>query len=430
MMRGWQCKLGAKSCNGRNKCEYYCRVVKLSYRHEDLTMGSVIFVHGTGVRRKSFDETYGVIRAKIAELRPELEVRPCFWGAECGTRLRAGGASIPGYMESGGKGIQSGGDETDEEVLLWSLLYYDPLYELRLLATCQAKTPSNTFDAPPWEELQNKIGGFEIGSALDSLLKASALANVFPEAYRIVSESGECTEALATISTSENEHRAAFARAVVAEAVVMARDLGAPSPDGALRDRLVDQIIDQLGKGERGITSWFTRQAATLAKKWLSSKGEETRGELSDRGFAAAGDVLLYQTRGEKVRDFIRSEIDKAPEPVVLLAHSLGGIACVDLLALASIPKVTGLITAGSQAPFLYELDTLVSVRFPNPLPSYFPEWLNFYDRHDFLSYKAAGVFKTRVKDQEVASRQPFPESHSAYWTNPRVWRHAEPYLP
>ena len=42
--------------------------------------------------------------------------------------------------------------------------------------------------------------------------------------------------------------------------------------------------------------------------------------------------------------------------PVVLLGHSLGGVACVDLLAREELPRVASLITVGSQAPFFYEL--------------------------------------------------------------------------
>ena len=66
------------------------------------------------------------------------------------------------------------------------------------------------------------------------------------------------------------------------------------------------------------------------------------------------GDILVYQSRGAAIRTFIRKKIDAAKPPVYLLAHSLGGIACVDLLGGENPPKVACLITAGSQAPLLY----------------------------------------------------------------------------
>jgi len=143
---------------------------------------------------------------------------------------------------------------------------------------------------------------------------------------------------------------------------------------------------------------------------------------LSDVTCPVAGDILLYQSRGAAIRRFIRDQITAVQGPVVLLAHSLGGIACVDLLVLEPLPTVKGLVTVGSQAPLLYELDCLTSRRFGEPLPDHFPPWLNLYDRHDFLSYIGAEVFPDQVTDVEVTSGQPFPVAHSAYWSNPAVW--------
>ena len=118
----------------------------------------------------------------------------------------------------------------------------------------------------------------------------------------------------------------------------------------------------------------------------------------------------------------------------MLLAHSLGGIACVDALIEAAHPAVTALITVGSQAPLLHELDALGSLPLPRDaagrptgkagtLPAHFPRWLNIYDRQDFLSYCAEPVFgASRVRDLMVDNQQPFPASHSAYWSNAAVW--------
>ena len=48
-----------------------------------------------------------------------------------------------------------------------------------------------------------------------------------------------------------------------------------------------------------------------------------------------AGDILLYQSRGHDIRAFIEEKLQHAEPPVTIVAHSLGGIACVDLLVLA-----------------------------------------------------------------------------------------------
>jgi hypothetical protein len=141
-------------------------------------------------------------------------------------------------------------------------------------------------------------------------------------------------------------------------------------------------------------------------------------------------DILLYQTRGGQIRDFIQQQIEQAEPPVVLLAHSLGGIACVDLLVEQSLPQVALLITAGSQAPFMYEINALYSLEFGQQLPEHFPQWLNLYDKRDFLSYIGSKIFPRRVEDLEIDSKQPFPRSHSAYWENDTTWQAIIPRLP
>jgi hypothetical protein len=113
---------------------------------------------------------------------------------------------------------------------------------------------------------------------------------------------------------------------------------------------------------------------------------------------------------------------------VTLVAHSLGGIACVDLLAMPNPPKVSKLITAGSQSPFLYELGALASRKPGEPLPVGFPPWLNFYDRNDFLSY-IAKPFWPEVIDHEVRSGQPFPDSHGAYFGSEDVWTRIREFM-
>ena len=80
-----------------------------------------------------------------------------------------------------------------------------------------------------------------------------------------------------------------------------------------------------------------------------------------------------------------------------------------------------GLVTLGSQSPFLYEIGALASLRPGQSLPRYFPPWLNVFDRSDFLSFVAGRLF-SGVTDLEMASGQPFPESHSAYYGNEVVW--------
>jgi hypothetical protein len=88
-------------------------------------------------------------------------------------------------------------------------------------------------------------------------------------------------------------------------------------------------------------------------------------------------------------------------------------------------------VTVGSQAPFLYEIGALPSLEPADPLPDHFPQWLNIYDRRDILSYVGAGVLGAdKVTDVQVDNNQPFPQSHSAYWSNDDVWNAIAQVLP
>src|SRR3979411_2497545 len=95
-------------------------------------MITIIFVHGTGVRESSYSQTFGKISQRVTELK-NSRLYPCYWGGEFGVTLHQGGASIPDFDQT--KGMIDPPEE-DCQRALWSLLYQDPLYELRLL-TCR-----------------------------------------------------------------------------------------------------------------------------------------------------------------------------------------------------------------------------------------------------------------------------------------------------
>src|SRR5215470_13953559 len=90
---------------------------------------TILFVHGTGVRADGYTATLRTIKRQLNGRGSAVDVRGCFWGEAAGARLLAGGASIPGYGESGG----TEPSEADQLLALWSVLYTDPWYELRLL---------------------------------------------------------------------------------------------------------------------------------------------------------------------------------------------------------------------------------------------------------------------------------------------------------
>jgi hypothetical protein len=215
---------------------------------------------------------------------------------------------------------------------------------------------------------------------------------------------------------------APLARAVLAEALrcSAAAETGPAPVVEPRREQLVSSIVELLGGAHLGVGSDLARSGAKLAWRWFGAAAlERRRNALVDGTHPMAGDILLYLSRGQRIRRFIEDCCRQAPPPVVVLAHSLGGIASLDLLVERALPGVERLVTVGSQAPFLYEVDALPSLAYGDPLPPTVPAWTNVYDPRDMLAYVGEGVFPGRVTDVCVPSGNPFPAAHGDYFGNP-----------
>lgn len=140
--------------------------------------------------------------------------------------------------------------------------------------------------------------------------------------------------------------------------------------------------------------------------------------------------IVFYLRRGAAARAAITQAMNTVDQnaPVILFGHSLGSVAAVDLMSSpewqAEGPRVDLLVTAGSQSPWLCLLGGLTYLGPDGqgivPVP-----WLNFWDERDLLSFCAEQVFAgrgARIADREVVSGEPFPASHSAYFSNPEVY--------
>ncbi|AXE85768.1 hypothetical protein C1703_12205 [Streptomyces sp. Go-475] len=380
---------------------------------------SIVFVHGTGVREESYGRTLETVRALLAETRPETEVRGCFWGREEGARLALGGASIPGYTGSGG------GRQEDEQIALWGVLYRDPGYELRLLSLRPAVPSGLGRGQSPAQKLLAELSSYAPSPRVRDAFAAHGLGDALHRAVRTVAASPELRDAAATADEGGHEHRHAFARAVVAATLAEAVEQGADALDGLKRDALLSLVSADLHTRGRTLAGAVSRAAAEPALRALTWHARRRRGALNDDLFLpAVGDILRYQARGEAMRQLIKRTIEHTPgDAVTVIAHSLGGVACVDLMVRERVARVDQLVTVGSQAPFFYEAGALVSLEHPQTPPGHFPRrWLNLYDRRDLLSFSAARVFPAHATDHEVDNRQPFPFAHSAYWSNRKVW--------
>ncbi len=386
---------------------------------------TVLFVHGTGVRKAAYEATAALLAEGLAEQAPHVKLQPCLWGDTLGARLGHGGRSIPEFM-----GETPATVSQDQVLALWRLLGFDPLFELREVA---AGAPAGL--EPPAEKQRKlafvtRLRALGAAPSLQPLLAGPAMAAQWQRAVDAVAADAALHEAVAASTRVDTPLRVATAHALVATLQQQLADDNMPALGNQRRDQLVDHCVDILGGRELGVKDWITSRLVGFGLRWATAKARREREALYSAAYPAAGDILLYQARGLAIRDFIAQRVAACGDGVAIVAHSLGGIACVDLLVERALPNVKLLVTAGSQAPFLYEIGALSQLPFGQPLPAHFPRrWLNFYDLNDLLSYSAERIFPDVAQDVRVDSGQPFPESHSAYWGQPALWQALGPAL-
>ncbi len=395
-------------------------------------MIKVLFVHGTGTREKRSKEIIAQTEKGLKKQGLKFEVVGCFWGDEVGASLNFNGlASLPSDNNTRSIG---GGEGTDFDILLWEHLYLDPLYELKIIARTQPVASSGVSkDLEPYEVVEERIKSQPLTPAVLALLSENELEEIFEEVRRKVTNSTEYKKAIKTIKdeAAAEEYYPVIARSIVAELIQIQSERAADTLliyDATLRDELVKELENQfnedtysrgIGKLAKDIAGWVTLGVPTMAL-------ENGRENFMMKLYPFIGDILVYQGYGEKIREVIRKNILECGDEVIVLAHSLGGIACVDLLIKEKLPQVKLLVTVGSQAPFFYEIGALQNLSKAGEL-SYkldkLPKWLNIYDKYDFLSFVGEGIFGEKVLDERVNNRQPFPLSHGAYFSNKETWQ-------
>jgi hypothetical protein len=304
----------------------------------------VLFVHGTGTREPHFST---MLKRVGAALEGYALVRPCYWGESEGSKLNAAGASIPSYYSTRSLAESLRAVEPDRpedyEVAIWDLLDKDPLVELRLLATTSGPTdelsPKQGGQSLDFDRLTAWEATLPAGSEPRRQIDAAALGSLLAEACDVV---GQSDAFLGAVFTGDKKiFCVAVARAVVAMTFLLAnqRDLPAPArTDPKLRDDIVDGIAQILSGAQieahvstRGflndllikpLMGLVVNAGANIASNQIRRR----RGAIHDATTAMAGDILLYEARGEGIKRFIKDSIMKSGGPVILMAHSLGGL--------------------------------------------------------------------------------------------------------
>lgn len=375
--------------------------------------GSIVLVHGTGVRLKNYVSGFDIAVKVAQDCSLKRKLVPCAWGDPLGVEFNGLSLPEPPSPEKVKK--------AEEEFAHWAWILDDPLLELSMLGAPDGKAADDGFVDPegkaPYEQNLEQARAYVPSLEFETLLVRCELADVWKPARDLILSSPVTEAAFKASERVPQEAFRALARALVAQMHVETIARSRPAPVALHREKLVTRLLIDWKQQVFGVSEKFMEFVARAATRYVRSR----RDALNTAAALPLGDVLLYQTHGATIRAFIKSAIAEAPAPVTLVAHSLGGIACVDLLALEKIPKIDGLVTVGSQSSFMYEIGSLASLKPGEKLRADFPKWLNIYDRNDFLSFYASRVFPN-ASDLEVSSGQPFPESHSAYLGNEAVW--------
>ena len=145
------------------------------------TMTTVIFVHGTGIREREYNDTFKIIEQKIHAERPDIKVAPCLWGT-LGAKFNDNRASVP--LEDATLDLSQ--PEEDADIVLWRQLYRDPLYELRLLSLKPPIESGNAFGKKPRDILQSRVASLTLTSQLQVKLQEAGIAEIFAQAREAV----------------------------------------------------------------------------------------------------------------------------------------------------------------------------------------------------------------------------------------------------
>jgi hypothetical protein len=393
--------------------------------------GTLIFVHGTGVRQADHDASLTAIRDGAARNGlTGITIVGCLWGDHAGVKLDRVEATLPPGTST--RSLTAAPPTAAElEVATWALLLDDPLFELRVAAQGAPAAGGVVIGAlPPDQEAVARLNALAT-APLDLSDTGLGQAEIAAAARRVATAPELRGAALAAGSADDPDLLAAMARAVVADALAARRGdpaaaLAPAAVNGAVRDALVARVQAALTVGPtRSLTGWLKDRLTGFVTGKVTDYVLDRRRQVALTSVPKAGDIVFYQRRGDAISQFVEQALTGLAPPVVAVCHSLGGIILVDLLTRPNPPRVDLLVTLGSQSPILYALDALQHLRLDQAQPVPFTPWLNVYNRADFLSFRAAEIFGNRpnIIDEEIDPGVPFPEAHGSYFHSDRVYQ-------
>src|SRR5262249_34893465 len=156
---------------------------------------------------------YGVVASQISNISTSISVNRCYWAGDHGVKLLGNGRSIPSFAATGGP-VPS---DEDNNLALWSLLYKDPYFELRMLGQqSTSPTPGVPGASTPSVRLLETLQNLDSTEDLGSFIQKAGLTNEFRLSLDDVSKYCEQENALSNMRGNSAEYSRALARSIVA----------------------------------------------------------------------------------------------------------------------------------------------------------------------------------------------------------------------
>lgn len=406
-------------------------------------MTTILYIHGTGVRGDGISAYVEQLSRGLQRIRPTSQVTAVPWGDLVGAELLADGISIPSglpqqHLEPLSANALISDDTEDTQVRLWEILDTAPLVELDALLAQHGSTGLSP-DERHARTLADRLGqGLEPGTALHQELVAAGLSGTAMAAATQLVASDQFTELAAMPQLPLENKSACFARAFIALSLGLRdAELGCFTPlDGGHRERLEALTAQGLvwpdappDTIQTQFSGFLLEGVLALVTLWAA----RNRVKLTHQTAAGIGDVLKYLSRGESLRELISTQLQQIDdEQIIIVAHSLGAMAALDLLIASPHPKVKSLVCVATQSGLLFELDALPSTPFQQDyrLPQHCPATHFIFDPKDLLAHKSGGLFGPRLSDHSINNRAPFPRNHGAYFNNEAFYELLDRILP
>lgn len=390
----------------------------------------LVFVHGVAVRsgpsydagvavRDALLRRYVLARHHRDDGAPVTILNP-FWG-ELGGRLHWSGASLP--LED----VEAlGGDDAD------------------LVALDASATPPDTTEAAAADARVLAVARRSLPEAVDLLWSAAALAAAAQPAATLDDDAAHLAALAAPVARyAAANPEPAWLDEVRTDTELLTRlerEVEAFAPPGAVAEAADEWESLGIGSAWQALRRGLGRFNAAVTGVVGRTASDRLRPAVVPPLVKFLGDVFVYlhQQSGAAgpIRDRVAAAIREAAalaepsDPLVVVAHSMGGNIVYDLLTeeLADV-QVALVITAGTQVSFFEELKLFrcsdPAVPGPGtaakvPRPANVQRWVNVFDYSDVLGFELGAVIDG-VEDFSYRTGS-LLKAHSEYFLQPSFY--------